>query len=437
MGDVWPHEALRRRAGYIGNAVLDLLAQQPLWIHRRLERIEILSATQFKRTVAADLTVPVALVDDLELRADPTKPGTGDKRCLVIPLASLPKGALVDFTLTPADANRLTARATNVVLLSALAPYVRQSGVQDRRALLTLAQRIILSETERTADVTEALAMLDGATGGNPAARDVARKILIEFNSNFALLISIDVVAGLPLTVTYGHRDYYPPVKGSPYDAPLVIDAPLVHASGPGPAYRLELVAPDGLEIETASLARMEGAQRVAIEAVNAKPGAGAFVQLRAPDSGKRPAQTALVAELGWVRGGIHQLAAVAGSLSTGSLLLATVLSFAIGTDLGGSSASSLFAAPALVTSLVLGFATTRITSAAANRLRLAALWIALLGIVGALLVSVLAGKQANLHALRGLLVAATVFSALILGAWPLPAALRDRSRVELAGASQ
>lgn len=434
MADLWPHDALGSRAAIIGNAVLELLAQEAQWIHRRLERIEIINATQFTRTVTADLTVPVALSKQLELRADPEKEAAGPKLRLVVPLGSLPKGALVDFTLTPAEANRLTAAQTNVLLLSALAPYVRKSGAPDRE-LLTLAQRIILSETEANADLAAALAMVDNAADGNSDARDVVRKTLKEFNSNYALLVALDLVPGLPLRITYGHRDYYPQSEGSVCQAPLVIEAPLKHASGRGPAYRLELVAPDGLEIETASLARVQGGERLAVEAVNTEPGAGPFIQLRAPASGKRPTQTALVAELGWLRGGIHHLAAVAGVLSTCSLLFATILSFVLGNDLGGSSASALFAAPALVTSLVLGFATTRITSAAANRLRLAALWIALFGVVGALLVSVLAGKRPE--TLKYALVAATAFSALITGGWPLPAALRERSRVEPADASQ
>jgi hypothetical protein len=314
-------------------------------------------------------------------------------------------------------------------LLSALAPYVRQSGAPTDQ-LLRLAQRIILSETDAPGDLATARTVLDQAADGSADAREFIRATLAEFSHNYALLVALDVVPGLPLQITYEHRDYYPPFTGSIDQAPLIIEAPLVHASGSGPPYRLELAAPDGLEIETASLARIQAGRRLAIETINTEAGAGAFVQLRAPDAPDRPAQTALVAELGWVRGGIHQLAAVAGTLSTLSLLLATVLSFLLGEQLAGSSAGALFAAPALVTSLVLGFSTTRITSTAANRLRIAALWIALFGVTGALLVSVLAGAQGNLPALRGLLIGATVLSALVLGGWPLRAVLRDRAHV-------
>jgi hypothetical protein len=290
MADIWPDFALASRAAEMGNAVLDLLAQETRWIHRRLERIEIVSATQFTRTVAADLTVPLALSGRLELRADPATEGTGDKRRVVIPLGSLPKGALVDFTLAPADANRLTAAQTNVLLLSALAPYAREAHAPD--GFLSLAQRIILSETEARTDLAAAKALLDKAVGGSDDARDFLRKALTEFSASYALLVALDVVPGLPLRITYGHRDYYPQSEGAVGAAPLVIDAPLVHASERGPAYRLELVAPEGLEIDTASLARVEGERRYAVEAVNPDRGAGAFVQLRGPDSAKRPQQT-------------------------------------------------------------------------------------------------------------------------------------------------
>jgi hypothetical protein len=431
----WPHRALLDQAGRIGPALLELLADQDKWIHRRLERVEIVSATQFTRTVAADLSVPLAVADALELRADGvTAAASGARRRVIIPLGSLPKGALVDFTLAPTEATRLTALQTNVLLLSAVAPYAREAaaGVE----FLTLAQRIILNEKRADTDLVAAEKVLDEA-GGDPEARDFLRKTVKEFNANYALLVALDAVPGLPLHVTYGHRDYYPRERGAPTDPPLVIEAPLVHASGPGPPYRLELVAPEGLEVETASLARVLGDKRIAIEAANTEPGAGAFVQLRAPDAGKRPQQVSLVAELGWVTGGIHHLAGAVGVLSTLSLLAATALTFILGTDLGNSAASALFAAPALVTSLVLGFATTRIASAPANRLRIASLWIALLGIAGTLCVSLLGGKPAQLDALKGLLIGATVVSALITGGWTLPAAIRRRSRVELVDASQ
>jgi hypothetical protein len=435
MPGPWPDEALLARASEIGTAVLELLAQQERWIHRRLERIEIVSATQFTRSVAADLTVPVALAEQLELQPDPSAhppghpaPATDHVR-FVIPLGSIPKGPLVDFTLAPDTATRLTALQTNVLLLSAIAPYARAARVPE--GLLALASAIILSEKPADAQLAAADALLDAATGDR-AALEFVRNTLKEFNAKYALLVAVDAVPGLPLRVTYGHRDYYPRTSHAPEAPPLVIEAPLVHASGPGPPYRLELVAPDGLEIESASLARQAGGRSTAIESVNTEPGAGAFVQLRAPDSADRPDRTTLIASLGWLTGGIHQLAAVTGVLSTLSLAVASTLSFVLGTGLGGGAADALFAAPALVTTLVLGFATTRITSPAANLMRVATLSVALFGVAGTLVVSVLGGQQAHLHELRALLIAASVPSALVTCAWPLPAALRSRSKVDL-----
>lgn len=435
MADSWPEEALRARAAAIGGAVLELLARQEAWIHRRLERIELLTVTQFTRTVAAELTVPAALADALELRADPRQGEQGVKRRVIVPLGVLPKGALVDFTLTPADATRLTAAQTSVLLLTALAPYARQANAPE--GFLALAQRIILSEQDAGEDLATARALLEEAQDGDVNARGWLVRTLTTLSASYALLVALDVVPGLPVRVVYGHRDYFPRAAGEASAAPLVVDTALVHASGPGPPYRVELVAPEGLEVETASLAQIDGRRRVAVVSQNTQPGEGAFVQLRAPDSNRRPAAMALVAELGWVTGGIHHLAAVAGVLSSGSLWLATYLSFQLGEGLSGSSAGALFAAPALVTSLVLGFATTRITSAAANRLRLAALAIALLGVTGALLVSVLGGSDGDPDTLTWLLLAAATLSTLITGAWPLPAALRSRSSVELAEQAQ
>jgi hypothetical protein len=385
--------------------------------------------------VTADLTVPVPLAEALELRPRPDASATcNGPRRVVITLGSLPKGPLVDFALTPTEATRLTALQANVVLLSAIAPYARAANAPP--AFLALAQQIILDEKRASAALGPAERLLDQANGDSQA-REFLRRTVKEFDANYVLLVAIDAVPGRPLQVTYRHRDRFPRQLGALGDPPLVIEAPLVHASGPGSPYRLELVAPDGLEMETAALASVEGEKRIAIDAENPLPGGGAFVQLRAPDSAKRPPQVSLVAELGWLTGGIHHLAAAVGILSTLSMVAATALTFILGKDLGSSSATALFAAPALVTSLVLGFATTRIAFAPANRLRLASLWIALFGVAGTLCVTVLGGQQAELAALKGLLIGATVLSALVTGGWTLPAVLRTRSRIALLDASE
>lgn len=78
--------------------------------------------------------------------------------------------------------------------------------------------------------------------------------------------------------------------------------------------------------METASIVDHDGTGLRPIESVNAQPGAGAFVQLRAPDE-SRPKRAGLQVTFGWPAGGIHHVASIAGAASTLALLTATVVS--------------------------------------------------------------------------------------------------------------
>jgi hypothetical protein len=432
MADPWPDEALVEQAGSIGPAVLQLIVSERRWVHRRVERIEVVNATQMTRAVATDLTVPLALQKDLALHARETDRGKDTAVPFVLPLGILPKGPLQDFTLSPADVHRLTADQTNPLMVAALVPDARRCGAPQEETL-ALARRIIRSETAQPALLARFEALLDAAAGqGDKKARRRLLSLVETLDSSYVLLAAVKAQPGVPMRVSYIHRQIVDVLLGDTSEPPLIVEAPLPLASGPGPALRVEVVAPDGMEIETASIVAVEGSARRPVESFNAPPGGGAFVQLRAPDSDARPPHAALQVVFGWPSGGIHHVAAIAGGASTGALLTATVVSYLLDEKLKGSSASTLLAAPALVTSLALGFATTRVTSRAANRLRAAALVVALLGVIGGLTVSLLGENAARLNELHGILIACTVLSALVTAGWPVTAALRERSEVPL-----
>jgi hypothetical protein len=427
----WPEEALVEQAGAIGPAVLKLIDSETRWVHRRVERIELLNATQLTRAVATDLTVPAALQDELGLYADAVQRKKEKASQFVLPLGVLPKGPLQDFTLTPADVHRLTADQTNPLMVAALVPYARRCGAPPEQTL-ALARRIIRSETPQPALLRTFEALLDSATSPDVEALERLRSLVRTLDGSYVLLVALKAVPGAPMRVSYVRRQIVDVQLGAVHEPPLIVEVALPHASGPGPALRVEVVAPDGLEIETASIVAVEGSGRRPLETFNTMSGGGAFVQLRAPDAAARPAEAGLQMVFGWPRGGIHHVAAIAGIASTAALLAATLISYALDAKMKGSSASTLLAAPALVTSLVLGFATTRVTSAAANRLRLAALVIALLGVAGGLTVSLLGENADQLNLLHGLLIGLTALSALVTGGFPLQAALRHRSEVLL-----
>jgi hypothetical protein len=430
--DGWPDTALEGQASSMGPAILELIDSERRWVHRRVERIELLNATQATRSVATDLTVPPALADALRLRANGGEPDIAPPvGRFVLPLGILPKEPLEDFSITPVEVHRLTADQSNPLIVAALTPYARRCGAPPTE-VLKLARRIVRSEAPVPQALAELEALLEEATDGDVAARDRLRSLARSLNESYVLLAATKAEPGMPMRIAYTHRKVVGTTTGDVCDPPLVLELPLPHASGGGSAYRVEVVAPDGLEVETASIVALEGTARRPVESFNTQPGAGAFVQLRAPEPAQRPERAGLQVTFGWPSGGIHHVATIAGSASTLALLTATLVSYALNEKMKGSSAGTLLAAPALVTSLALGFATTRVTSKAVNRLRFAALWVALLGVAGALTVSLLAENASRLKELHGILIGCTALSLLVTAGFPGRAVLRQRAFVPL-----
>lgn len=414
---LWPDDALRARAATIGPALQQLIDAEARWIHRRVERIELISATQLIRRVEVDLTVPPGVADDL--RYDPAETDR-----FVVPLAMLPKEPLLDFTLEPREVHRLTADQANPLIVATLARLADQSQA-PLADVLRLLRVIVRNEQPGGRDGSpeyKSLAKLLGEPHDDSPARELLDRAR-QLDSNYVLLGVLATTAGAPMRLTYSYREKVRATRGGLDDPPLEIDLDLFNAAGPGPAYRVELVAPDGLDIEGASMVERRTSTQPRV-LVRASEG-GRFVQLRAPDAQDRPETVGLQVAFGFPPGGIDTLATIAGGISTIALGLAVAASFGLGDAMKGGSASAFLAAPALVTGLVLGFATTPITSRPVNRLRLAAFAIAVVGVLGGLTVALLSENKDTVDLRHGILIGLTVLSLLTWAAVPLRAWLR------------
>lgn len=362
---------------------------------------------------------------------------------VILPLGILPKAPLEEFSLTPRDVQRLAAEQTKPLLVLALAPLANRCGADPDEVLFLLAV-IIRSELPARAANAKLQKLLGAAEQdgqGESGARERLSILANTLYDHYVLLIAIDAEPGCAIRVTYEHRQTVTAITGGFGDPPLTIIDPLPYVSrrrrDPGPAHRIEVVAPDGLEIETASIVDLAQKPPQPVRWRNAGPGGeGAYIQLKAPYGPSRPVEAGLSVKFGFPAGGIHHVAAIAGGASTIALWLAVLASFGLDEDLKGSSASALLAAPALVTSFALGFATTRVTSKPVNRLRLFALFIALLGVLGGLSVSLLGESQERLNLRHGVLIVLAILSTLALFAAPLPAARRPRAFVPLSDTS-
>ncbi len=440
---LWPDGALAAQAARIGPALLELIDAETRWVHRRVERIELANAVQATRSIAADMTIPVALASDLTLYANPQPPPNAQVASrIILPLGILPKAPLEEFSLTPEDVQRLAAEQSKPLLVLALAPLANRCGADPDEVLFLLAI-IVRSEVPAkgaNAKLQRLLKTAEQDGQGESGARERLSILADTLCDHYVLLVAIDAEPGCATRVTYEHRQTVRAITGGFGDPPLTIINPLPYVSrrprDDGPPHRIEVVAPDGLEIETASIVDLFEEPPQPVESRNAERGKGAYIQLKAPHGRTRPVKAGLNVEFGFPAGGIHHVAAIAGGASTVALWLAVLASFGLDEDLKGSSASALLAAPALVTSFALGFATTRVTSKPVNRLRLIALFIALLGVLGGLSVSLLGESSEHLNLRHGVLTGLAILSTLALFAAPAPAAIRPRASVPLSDTS-
>lgn len=433
----WPDDALRDRAGTIGQALQELIDNEPRWIHRRIERLELATTTQAVRRVDADLTVPPDLKDALRYttheehvvvrrgRGRPRRRArlryTTREERVIVPLAVLPKAPLVDFVLEPKDVQRLTADQSNALVVGALTPLAKHTGAR-LSDVLGLLRLIVRNEQQGGENGSKEFQWLDTVleSATNKVSADKLRKRAKELDDNYILIGILTAPVGAPTRVAYSYRQRIDATDGGVDDPPLEISVELPHASGAGPGYRLELVAPDGLEVEAAKMV-------AGTDVLEAETEGGPFVHLRAPDSANRRKDVRLQATFRFPPGGIDALAMIAGATSTAALWLAVAASYALDETMKGGSASAFLAAPALVTGLVLGFSTTPVTSRAVNRLRIAAFAIALLGVLGGLTVALLGESSKHLETRHGILIALAILSTLIWGGWPVRAWLRTR----------
>jgi hypothetical protein len=131
----WPDEILEQRSRGLAEATLALLSSAPLWRHRRVETISLLTPYLQRRRVSVDLTVPEELRDGLSL---------GEQ--WAVPVAWLSRRQLVEFDLRDREGRAVplllgaqTARVTEDVLLLAALRGGMSASDPDPEALELIA----------------------------------------------------------------------------------------------------------------------------------------------------------------------------------------------------------------------------------------------------------------------------------------------------------
>lgn len=172
MHAMWP-EALYEEASWpVGLACLQLLSDEPRWIHRRVETVDLLTQELVRRQISVDFTLPEPLLDDLRI---------GDDGPWCAPIAILEKRPLRNFDLREHDESRsilgastggpIAAAVVTAAAQLAIAPHTLDPDVAS---LLTRIARSDLDEARaameqlrrRAEDVPQIATILADATSG-------------------------------------------------------------------------------------------------------------------------------------------------------------------------------------------------------------------------------------------------------------------------------
>jgi hypothetical protein len=97
MHVAWPEELYSEASWPVALACLQLLSDEPRWIHRRVETVDLLTQELVRRQISVDFTLPEALLADLRI---------GDDGPWCAPIAILEKRPLRNFDLREHDESR-------------------------------------------------------------------------------------------------------------------------------------------------------------------------------------------------------------------------------------------------------------------------------------------------------------------------------------------
>jgi hypothetical protein len=243
----------------IAFAVYQLLLDFPSWVHRRTERIEVISDDRVVRHVTVDFTAP-----DIRFWKQ--------KRETLVPLSLLRKGLLVGFDLTDESGRALPMLTRSDNSRLSLAMLLAHAGIVVERELLGLQD---LSPSVRTdlADVVEAdlqaavaaVSRFERFTSLQHYCiwrdEDALRPLISALSENFVMYVLLDAEPGERRIIKFSYEDDLPQrEEGAPSGAvrrqrlvlpPLSyrLSLPMVSAAA---SYHIEVRSPERIGIGSA-----------------------------------------------------------------------------------------------------------------------------------------------------------------------------------------
>lgn len=120
----WPDEGYESRAAFYGIRTSALIANEPRWIHRRVERLELIDETRARRHMSVDFTLP----DLPAAEWDPTP-----ELQWLIPVALLQKRPMIDLDVRDAAGDALsvlTREQNSAIACELLTSQARETLVE-------------------------------------------------------------------------------------------------------------------------------------------------------------------------------------------------------------------------------------------------------------------------------------------------------------------
>lgn len=189
--------------------ILNMVFSTPEWVHRRVEQVELVTATHYRRRVSLDFTSPELPITDI--------PWLGERRMTLVPVDILAKRSLQTFSIVDADGRALsvlTRRQNGAVAFGALRAFAAEilnSAGHDQLTddLVASCRRIAQGTVD---DATEAIRELrESADTDEPSGVLVQDDGFITcaemLAANFLLIAMIPVSPGARQILKFSHEE--------------------------------------------------------------------------------------------------------------------------------------------------------------------------------------------------------------------------------------
>lgn len=206
---MWPDDDFDTRAPAIASDIAQLLADEPRWVHRRVETVTFNDDASLRRHTSVDFTLPSFI--------DP-KAHDPSGQVVYVPLSLLEKRVLENFdirdeagTALPVLPRRQNARVATEVLVQQAQEALRAKGLPDALHEANKASLAALSgetEWDETIDVD----VPDAVEQANRIIEDeVALGFIQELGGNFILLVPLRAKPGDHRIVKFAYDgEYFP-----------------------------------------------------------------------------------------------------------------------------------------------------------------------------------------------------------------------------------